>query len=174
MSNPKSGFADDVKRFLAMFPSLAKYAEEVGKVGSLEQAAKEAEDRIARAKSEYEEKSAGLEAEHAVHLAHIDQAKRDAEVAKAEAGRIVDAARHEGDLIVDKAGEIAKQIEDNARAAAGTTQKVLDDLHAKIADAKNELEKLHQQQAHEDELLRSIAARKKQFQDSLNDLKARL
>jgi hypothetical protein len=47
--NAKIAFADDFKRFLSMFSGFAAYAEEVGKVGSLEQAAAEAEQRLAAA-----------------------------------------------------------------------------------------------------------------------------
>lgn len=62
MSNTKLEFMDDVQRFMRMFPGLAKFAEEVGSLGSIEQAAKDTQNRLEALKAQESDARAKAEA----------------------------------------------------------------------------------------------------------------
>src|SRR5258708_4175296 len=101
--NAKLRLAEDISRFIAMFPGIAEYAADVGQVGSLEQAASEAEARLAKANQQLQaltDQTAVIKSQHGDLAAGI-RAK-----AEADAGEI--AAR--ADTLLKDAGQSAAQI----------------------------------------------------------------
>jgi hypothetical protein len=90
VSNDKVKFADDIERFLRMFPGIAAYAAKVREVGQLEQQAEEAANSAAAARAE------------ANTLADSRE-------------QVLAAARREAGEIKDKANDVLKAVEHQTR-----------------------------------------------------------
>lgn len=175
--NDKQQMFESARKFAAQFSGFMAACEELGKVGSLDQAADEATKRLAEINAEIEAANA---------IASIAKAKQDSEnaaslaKAQAEADGIVAAGKRyyseqvaAGDDARAKASKSAEKIVADATAEAEqlavTTQanllgsrKELAELTAKIADNTGALAKLTEatrsRQSVHDELTRSLAA----------------
>jgi len=174
MSNPKLDFQDSARRFAQMFSGLVNYAEEVGKVGSLEQAASEAEARIVKAQKDFDKQTEDLERQRKEHLGGVEQAKQYANSANLEASKILGIAKVEHDKIIE-----AAKAQANGIIAEGNL--VLEADKRQLGIIKNEIE-IHQgalERARADHIqaehdLADMQLKKKQVVDEIAILKARL
>lgn len=167
-------FADDVKRLLAMFPGIAAYAAEVDKVGSLEQAASEAESRLAKAKKDFDEQAQALDKEHAKHLDVLKEVQSRTAKTRENISKTMDNAQMQADRIIAAAHTEGEKILAGAKSAAESYVGALNEIRAKIAAAKEELQAIQAEQSQERDRLREVAARHQHFKNSIDELKARL
>lgn len=160
MSNPKLKFADDITRFLQMFAGISEYAAEVGRVGSLEQAAAEAEKRIAKAQDNVKAVEASIQTAHDAFVAECQakrqQADEDAAVVRSTADGALKAGEQTATRTIAAAKEDASRI-----VAAAKLQKA--DMEGASAAANEELvatrQKLAAAQADLDALTAELSAK---------------
>ena len=174
MSNAKLGFQDDMKRLFAMFPSIVAYVDEVGRVGSLEQAASEAEARIGKAQKDFSQQSKDLEGIRSKHLAIIDDAKKAANVAKLDAQKILAEAAREHDKIIGAAKAQAQGIVAESAIVVDASQRQLNAVKGEIEIHRDALERARTERTQAEEELAETQLRKKQVEEAISLLKARL
>lgn len=156
--------ADAVEREAARAESLAAVARDLRKVGSMQQAADEAEARLAQSQADHHARLDGyavIEGAASARIAEINQRIDGAKVAltqaegetarliqrkTAEAEKIVREANDQADEIVRSARSNAEAIEDDAEKKARALQPAidagqakLDGLEAEIATAQAQL-----------------------------------
>jgi hypothetical protein len=174
MTNPKLGFADDVKRLLAMFPGIVAYADEAAKTGSLEQAAQEAEARIAKAKADFERQAVDEQARRSSHLNRVAEAERNAEAAKEKADGVIAAARADAGKIIEAARKQADGMVADANQLVAASQQTLAAVNAEITKAKTSMEAARDARSIADAELAAALVRKKDAETAIAALKSRL
>jgi cell division septum initiation protein DivIVA len=159
--------AEGLDKFLAQFAALPKLSEMLRKAGSLEQAAKEAERRVADVKAETDRllaersRSVGVvettlatvqnkltEAQEAVEASRAT-ARKIQEGAQANAQAVKESAQNEADDIIKRAKSMGHKIVDDAKKEA-------EPYETKVAAGKIALEEVNRQIADAEAKLKSV------------------
>jgi chromosome segregation ATPase len=142
VSNPKLRFAEDIVRVLRMFPGIAAYAEEVGKTGSLEQAATEAEARLTAARKD-------LDDIDGIRTRELDKIKGEADALLAKAKDDATAEEQRAAAILVATAKQAEKIRADAlagiEAQRNEVQAELNRVTGALDNAKVALADVHSQ-----------------------------
>lgn len=135
MSTPKFGAVDDIRRFARTLRGFLAFADELEKMASFEQAARETEQRL----EEIRKQEAAASQDLAVVL-------QDVEKAKASAAELVADGRTRADqaLAIAKkaADEVLVKAQADAQRMLESGKRVKADLDALAGESKKELDKL--------------------------------
>jgi cell division septum initiation protein DivIVA len=164
MSNPKLQALEDLKKFGATYRGLVLVAEELARIGSLEQANDEAVKQLAQTKQQQQQ----AKQEHDAFLKTAEQQRKDAEAgtsaALADAKKVVDRQKAEAANVLAKAKadaeavlQDAKQRGDDMVAKAQDSLRLvniqIEDAGAALAQHQHDAEQLRKQRdAHKSEL----------------------
>lgn len=128
--------ADALKRMAVQYKNIVSVAEALEKLGSVENAAKEADAALAKARKDRDAFTAKTEAE-------MTTAKGELALAQAAADKVMAEAKQEAAEIKEKAKAAAeKKAESIVNAATSKAEKVLGDLETSKAAAEIEVVKL--------------------------------
>jgi polyhydroxyalkanoate synthesis regulator phasin len=117
--NTKQKAVEDIKKFGRMYKGFLAVAEDLERLGSLEQAMKEAEGRMALMLDEEKKKAAELE-----------EMGRNLESVKAEGAQILRAANSDASAIVKEAMAKGEELVVSADAIAAQTKAKAEELYA--------------------------------------------
>lgn len=175
MANELQDAVEAIQQQATLQRGIVMVADVLSKIGSLDQATKEAEDRRAAAISRLHETEAALEAANSKLGGVHAEANASLTAAQKQADDMVAEARAQADDIVKRGREDAQNLIDTARKDADAELAIqnsqLDALNTKIGDARKELELLHADTAEAsaklDETKAAIAAMKESAQKAL-------
>lgn len=156
MGNAMQDAARDIERGLKMFPGLAALGTELNRVGSLQQAADEADSRTATAKARKDELIVEIDALHQKSTAADEEIAKKLAVANDQAAQITGKAHADAADITANANKVLQEASDHADSlraealekadaivnAAKTTAASYD---TQIADGKKALDALNAQ-----------------------------
>lgn len=126
MSNAKMQAVEDIRKLGRSLKGLIEFADEIERVGSIENAAKEAEARLLKYRAD----------EEAASLKYAE-AKAKADAQQAVADEVLSDAKQSADQMLDKASAKAAQIVSDAHTKAYEKQAAGEALRAKaLSDAQ--------------------------------------
>jgi chromosome segregation ATPase len=166
--NVKLQFAEDVERLLqaiagGQFAGIVEYAKQVGSVGSLEQAATEAESRLDKAKRDLTLEDQVWKDTQAQWLAACDKMKQDAD---AYAAKI----KADADVVATK---VTAQAQESSAKVLSAAQATANDLAGKISQAKNDLNDLQGMLSSAKDKLSALNIQIMDKTNTLNDVTAK-
>lgn len=145
MSNAKLSAVDDIKKLGRFLKGIADFAEELERVGSLEQAAKETEARLAKYKMDEVEAAKLCNAAKDMALSEVEKANAIVSDAEAKAAAILKLAGEKSADIVGQATTKAfgiKAESDAMRAKVMVEVKAFDAERVVMLKEKSELESM--------------------------------
>lgn len=164
----------DIERFLAMFPGLAAFAQDLGKISVLQQAANEAEARIVNANAQFSQQKEDHMQQLARQANLIEEARVKAAEANDDIAKLLQAAHDQAHQVVKEATTKAEQIAEQSARAAAASQDTLDKVNAMIAAARQEIAAVHAERGRATEDLEKVKTAFREARASLDELKARL